>query len=231
MKKITLLFLIILFAATYSIQAQKSFAGEIRYETKIDGTDDPNLLAGNENQIYTVSILGNKSKMVMKPNEMVSVTQIWNGDKETSMTVIELPMGKYYKKLEADEFKEKMKFIKNDYSFENDFKTICDYKCQKVAVTTTNMEDDSQTELILYVTKEIGTQKLNGDQYVGLDGFPLMITHPLQNYCDECVLVLEATKITPKKIKDVDFLLPDDAKNIDESPEIKEMLKGAFGNE
>jgi hypothetical protein len=232
MKKIALLSLIILLAASYSLKTQKSFAGEIRFETKIEGTDDPNLLASAESQTQTVTILGNKSKSVMKPNDMVAVTQVWDGDKGTASVVIEITgMGKYFKKWDAEQYKEKMKFNDFSYSYENDYITICDYKCQKVVVTITNLEDDSQTDITLYVTNEIGTSKLNGDQFVGLEGYPLMAIQPLKEYCDECVLVMQATKITPKKIKDVDFLLPDDAKNIDDDPEMKEMLKGAFGGE
>jgi len=229
MKKIALLFLIILFSATYSLHAQKAFSGEIKFETKIDGTDDPNLIAGVESQTKTVSILGNKFKMVMKPHEMVGITQVWDGDKGTSYIVIELTgMGKYFKKWNTEEFKEKMKFNNFSYQYENEFKTICDYKCQKVIATVTNLEDDSQVEYTLYVSKDIGSSKINGAQFAGLEGFPLMTIQPLKEYCDECVAVEQATKVTTKKIKEVDYLLPDDAKNIEDHPEIKEMLQGAF---
>jgi len=47
---------------------------------------------------------------------------------------------------------------------------------------------------------------------------------PLPQYCDECMMAMEAVKTSAKKIKDVDFMLPADAKNIDEVPEMKEML-------
>jgi len=232
MKKIALLLLITLFSVTYSLNAQKTFAGEIKLETKIEGTDDPNLLASAESQTQTVTILGNKYKAVIVPNEMVSITQVWDGDKETAYIVIEITgMGKYYKKWNTEQHKDKMKFSDFSYSYENDYETVCGYKCQKVLVTVTNLEDDSQIEYTLYVSKEIGTSKLNGDQFVGLDGFPLKIVQSLKEYCDDCVAVQVATKITPKKIKDVDFLLPDDAKNSDDEPEIKEMLKGIFGGE
>ena len=231
MKKIALLFLSILFFATYSIQAQKSFSGEIRFQIKIEGTDDPNLLSSVESRVIDISILGNKSKTVQK-DEMASATIIWDGDKETSAFVIEITgMGKYYKKWNTEQWKEKNKFNEFSFSYVDEYKTICGYKCQKVVVMTTNLEDDSTTETTIYVSKEIGTPKLNGDKYVGLEGYPLIQMEPIKQYCDECFVVIEAIKITPKKIKDVDFLLPDDAKSIDENPELKEMLKGLFGEE
>ena len=233
MKKTALLFLVILFTVTYSLHAQKTFAGEVKFETKIDGTDDPNLLVSAESRTQVVSILGNKFKMVMKPHEMVGITQVWDGDKGTSYVLIELTgMGKFFKKWNAEEHKNKMKFSDFSYQYENEYKTICDYKCQKVIATVTNLEDDSQVEYTLYVAKEIGTSKINGSQFVGLEGFPLMTIQSLKEYCDDCVAVEQATKITPKKIKEVDFLLPDDAKSIEDAePELKEMLKGAFGEE
>jgi hypothetical protein len=224
MKKITLLLLIFLLSATYSVQAQKSFSGEIRFETKIEGTDDPNLLASAENQVINIAIFGNKSKTMFK-NEMVAVDQIWDGDKGVSTFVIEITgMGKFYKKTTAEEKKEKMKLKDIKFSYENDYKIICGYKCQKVIVTVTDLEDDSTSEQILYVTKEIGTSKLNDAELHGLEGFPLLTKTPLEQYCEGCFSVMEAIKITSKKIKDVDFLLPDDAKSIDENPELKQML-------
>jgi len=226
MKKNVLLLLTILFVASYSLQAQKQFAGEIQFKTKIEGTNDPNLSASIESMTTTVSILGNKAKEVQNFDGMYVVTTIWDGDKETSLFIIELMgMGKYYKKTTAEETKEKQKFLEHSYSYENEYKEICGYKCQKVVAIVTNLEDDSTTEATFYVTKEIGSAKINGNEYPGLEGYPLMVMMPLPQYCDECFATNEATKITPKKIKDVDFLLPGDAKNIDENPELKEMLK------
>jgi len=225
MKKIAFLILSVLLIATYSLQAQKSFSGEIHVQMKLEGTDDPNLLSSFESLTQTISILGNKSKSVLKPNEMLSYTQIWDGDKGTASVVYEVTgMGKFYKKWDTEQHKDKLKFSDFSFSYENEYKTICDYKCQKVVVTITNKEDDSSTEVTLYVSKEIGGAKLNGDQFIGLEGYPLMAIQPMKEYCDECVLVMEAIKITQKKIKDVDFLLPDDAKNIDDNPELKEMF-------
>jgi hypothetical protein len=224
MKKITLLFLSVLFIATYSLHAQKQFAGEIHYKTKIEGTEDPNLTSSLESMTVVVSILGNKSK-TYRNFEMSAFTSIWDGDKETSIFIIEVTgIGKYYKKTTADEHNDKIKFSDFNYNYTNEFKNICDYKCQKVIVTVTNLEDDSTTETVLYVTKEIGTAKTNGEEYPGLEGYPLIIMQALPQYCDECMFTMEATKVNAKKIKDVDFLLPDDAKNIDDNPEIKEMF-------
>jgi hypothetical protein len=229
MKKLALLFLIVLFAATYTLPAQKAFSGIVQYEMKLEGTDDPNLLASMESFVFPISILGNKSKSVMRPNDFVEVTQIWDGDKGTQIAIIEITgMGKFYRKWSAEEHKEKLKFSDFSFSYENEWKDILGYKCQKVIVTTTNLEDDSQTEMILYVTKDIGTPKLNGAELPGLEGFALLQITPVTAYCDECAIVSEAIKITPKKLKDVDFLLPSDAKRWDEDPDIREMLKDAF---
>jgi len=228
MKKLTLLFLSILFCATYTLRAQKTFSGEIVFETKIEGTDDPNLLSSLENFFTTVSILGNKSMSVMKL-EGISITQVWDGDKGTAARVVEITgMGKFYKKWNAEQHKEKLRLSEFNFSNKDEFKDILGYKCQKVVATTTNLEDDSETEVVLYVTKEIGGAKLNGANLPGLEGFSLMTLMPLSEHCDECTLTTVAIKITPKKIKDVLFLLPDDAKNIDDDPDLREMLKGLF---
>jgi hypothetical protein len=231
MKKIAFLLLTISFFAVYNLQAQKQFAGDIRFQTKLVGTDDPNLLSSVEEVTIDISILGNKSKAVIKYGDMAAMTNIWDGDKEAGSFVVEITgMGKYYKKVSAEEWKEKLKFSEFSYKYEDEYKVICDYKCQKVVVTTTNLEDDSTTESIMYVTKEIGGSKINGDT-PGLEGFPLLQMTPLTQYCEGCYSALEAIKITPKKIKDIDFLLPDDARNIDENPELKEMLKGMMGED
>ncbi|MDR2972037.1 MAG: hypothetical protein LBU83_08935 [Bacteroidales bacterium] len=232
MKKITLLLLFALLLATFALHAQKQFSGVIRFQTKMEGTDNPNLISSVETQTIDVSILGNKAKSVIVIEEPVpiSMTNVWDGDKETSYFVIEITgMGKYYIKWNSEQVKDRNKFKEFKYSYEDDFKTICDFKCQKVTVTITNLEDDSQSEQILYVTKEIGTAKINGSEYPNLEGYPLLLMSPLEDFCEECWGVTEATKITTKKIKDVDFLLPDDAKNIDENPELKEQLQNMLG--
>jgi hypothetical protein len=225
MKKVTLL-LFVLFTLTCSIQAQKQFMGEIQFKTKIEGTDDPNITSSVDNMVTTtISILGNKSKMINNvEGGGYVITMIWDGDKEVSIFVIEITgMGKFYKKTTAEEHRNKAKLQDVSYNYVNEFKEICGYKCQKVVVTQTNLEDDSTQEVILYVTKEIGGTKTNED-YPGLDGFPLLTKTPMNQYCEGCVLSVEATKVTAKKIKDVDFLLPDDAKNIDDDPELKQMF-------
>jgi len=225
MKKITLLLLSVLFIATYSLQAQKQFAGEIHFKTKIEGTDDPNLASSIESMTSVVSILGNKAKVVQNFEGMYAITNIWDGDKETSIFIIEvMGMGKYYKKTTAEEQKEKLKFSDFNYDYTNEYKEICGYKCQKVVATITNLEDDSTNEITFFVTKDLGTAKLNGSEYPGLEGYPLLVLMPLPQYCDECMAAMEAIKVTPKKIKDVDFLLPADAKNIDDEPEMKAMF-------
>jgi hypothetical protein len=139
-------------------------------------------------------------------------------------------MGKFYNKISAESYQDKKKLVDLSFNYVDEYREVCGYKCQKVVVTSTNLEDDSTSETICYVTKEIGGAKLNM-QIPGLEGYPLIMMSPMPEYCDECMMTIEATKIVPKKIKDVDFLLPDDAKNIDENPELKEMLKGMFGEE
>jgi hypothetical protein len=225
MKKIAFLLLVLLFVASYSIQAQKQFIGEIHFQTKIEGTNDPNIISSIENMTSVISILGNKTKVVENFEGMYSVTIVSDGDKGATIFIIEIMgMGKYYKKTTAEEIKDKLKNSNFSYSYENEYKEICGYKCQKVVATITNLEDDSTTEAIYYVTKEIGGNKINSTQTPGLEGFPLLTLQPLTQYCEACMLAMEAIKITPKKIKEVDFLLPDDAKNIDDEPQIKAML-------
>ena len=226
MKKLSLIFLSICILASFSLHAQKKFTGVIQFKTKIEGTDDPNLVSSIESMTTVASILGNKSKTVQVLQDgMVSVTSIWDGDKGTAMNIIEITgMGKFYKKTTAEEHQENLKLSETKVNYVDEYKTILDYKCQKVEITVTDLEDDSTKELILYVTKEIGGPKINGEQYPGLEGLALLTLMPLPQYCDECMMAVEAVKITAKKIKDVDFMLPADAKNIDEEPEMKEML-------
>jgi hypothetical protein len=230
MKKITLLFLVILFVATYTLHAQKTFAGVIQFEMKFEGSDDPNLISSIEDFDIITTILGNKIKTAIKPNEMVELTQIWDGDKGTFITVFEMTgLGKLYKKWDQEQYKEKIKYNENSFSYKNEYKDILGYKCQKVVVTTTNLEDDAQTETVLYVTKDIGSPKINGAQFAGLEGYPLMVFNPTEQHCEGCGIATQAVKITPKqKIKDVEFLLPADAKNIEDEPDLKEMFKGLF---
>lgn len=225
MKKLTLLIAAFLVSLSFTLQAQKSFVGEILIKTTLKGTDDPNLLGALDAHEYSATILGNKQKITIK-SEQGELVQMIDMDKNTFTFFIEINgLGKFYKRVPIEKLTDRIKNIDFKYTYHDEFKTILDYKCQKVTVIATNLEDDVEEITEMHVTKEIGNANLNVTEYRGLEGTALLINKAAPEICETCVMVIEAYKITPsKKLKEVDFLLPDDAQNIDDNPELLEMF-------
>ncbi len=225
MKKLSLLLVALIVIATTTVLGQKPFSGTIKFKSQITGTEDPNVLSQTIPDME-MSVLGNLS-MVVLPQEGVSITNIVNGDSKTSFTVIEITgMGKYYIETNEAEIKEKRKFYDFKYEYLDDTKVIAGYTCKKVKSTITDLETDEEEVIIYYVSNEISSNDLlNFTQYPGLVGFPLSIETPMGETAPGAIMVIEATEVlTSKKLKPIDFLLPSDAKNIKEDPELMKMF-------
>ena len=222
MKKITLLLVILTLGFTVSLFAQKTFSGNIKLKTYVEGTTDANIISQYQMEIEK-TILGSKSKQTM--NQMgVGVTTILDGDSRIMTMIIDFTIsgfGKYYRIDTVD-----YSLVKYDYTYDaNDTKTIGGYVCHKAKGVVTNLENDETEEFTLYVTDDLMTN-YNSFEYPGLKGYPLYTSVAMDINGIPFNLIVEATEITPnKKIKDFNFFLPDGAVKFEEAPaEVKQML-------
>ena len=225
MKKSIFLLAILSVFMIGSVVAQKPFSEKKEMKTEITGLEDPAGVAQKTPDV-TYTILGNLSKSVIL-YEGVSVAEIVNGDKKVVYGLIEITgMGKFYLEMNEEQIQKKLKFVEYKYEYLDETMEIAGYKAQKVIVTMINLETDEETTVELYVSKEIASgDLLNFSDYPGLVGFPLRTEVELGEEYPGAKTIMEAKEIKPsKKIKSYEFLLPTDAKNLREQPELMKQL-------
>jgi len=227
MKKLTLLFFAIFIGLAGLLSAQKQFSGSIKTSYKIEGTEDPNILSKvpEENEMI---ILGNKSKIVFS-SQGGAQTIIVDGDKKTQTVLFEINgYGKYYTVVDEEKMQKKFQTTDYKYDYLEEYMTIAGYNCQKVIVTETDLETDEVESMVVYINKEIcNTDAHNFNQLPGLLGFVLRQELNMGEENENAILIIEAKEVnTGKKIKDFDFMLPSDAKDLfkDTTPDEKKFF-------
>lgn len=223
MKRVTLLFCAFLMCMSLSVSAQKPFAGIIKSKTYVEGTTDANLISQYQMEFDKV-ILGNKSKQVTNQGGIGS-TIIMDGGTSIMTFIFDFTavgFGQYYFMDTAD-----YKLTKYEYSYDkNDTKTIAGYNCYKASCVVTNLENDETQDIVFYVTQDL-TKDYKSFEYPELKGFPLYISVQMENDGNPYILIQETTEVLPsKKVKEIDFLLPDKSLHIKDAPE---ELKKMFG--
>jgi hypothetical protein len=206
--------------------AQKPFQGTIKSSLKVEGITDPNILAGIPSTSETI-YFGNKSKMVMDLGSGAAQSIIMDGDLKVMYVVIEVPgMGKYYLKTTKEDIDKKNSLTKYDFNYTDEHKMIVGYDCQKVVVTSTNLEDDETATSTVWVTKDPAfASGGNYFQHPGLEGFPLAIEQTQDANGMTMTIITEATELIPnKKLKSIDFLLPSGAVDLKQDKEAQKMF-------
>ena len=213
MKKVTVIFLSVMILGLMSAFAQKPFAGTIKSKYTVEGTTDPNILAGmpESTMIY---LYENYTKSVMEMSGINLIT-ITDGTKRMSYLIYDITgMGKYYIETTEAEIKEALANKDTKLEYTGEMKTIAGYNCEKVIETSVDKETDEEEVTILYVSKEINPNAdINFGSHPGLVGYPLRTETTSEANGSEFKLIMEAVEVTPnKKIKLANFLLPADGK-------------------
>lgn len=228
MKRITLILVAVLTMGLTSVFAQKGaapFTGTITSKVTCTGTTDPNILASIPDET-TEMVCGNRTKTVQNMGG-AGIISIVNGDAKKMYVIFDIPgMGKYYIETSGDSIAAQTKNIKRDYKYTGEKKTIAGYECEKVIESIVDLETDEESEMILYVSKDINPgSDINFASHPGLVGYPLSTERQQDIQGQNVTLINEAVTITPsKKIKPAEFLLPSDAKDLYSSPEMMKML-------
>ncbi|MCR4964752.1 MAG: DUF4412 domain-containing protein [Bacteroidales bacterium] len=228
-KSISLFIFFALLCGVMTISAQKPFAGRIQFETSVEGTDDPNVVAAFAGVTTEYLVMGNNMKQETS-QQGVGSTQITNGDYNISYTIIDISafnMGKYYMELKGDELKERLAKRKYDYDYTQETKDIAGYKCTKVNCTVTDLESDDETVMVYWVTNDLNVgENINFFNAPGLKGFPLSTETIVETEEMNFTLIQTATTVkADKKIKESAFFRPSDAVPFDEMPaEVKSAL-------
>jgi len=224
--------IIALMICTVGAFAQKPFAGRITFELTAEGTTDPNIAAALAEQSVEYIVMGNNYRMEM--SQGIDIITILNGNNKTYTIILGIPgYGKYYIQKNEEDFKKKQSTLKYDYNYTDETKTVCGYNCKKVIATVTDLETDEEDVLTLWVTSELGLgDDINFTDHPGLKGYPLCTETKTEIDGENLTIITTATKIVPdKKVKPTAFLLPSDAKPIEEAPEELKQMLGGMGDD
>lgn len=234
MKKQTrILMVIALMICTLGAFAQKPFAGKITFEMSAEGTSDPNIAAELAEQSLEYTVMGNCSRMEV--SQGIDVITIANGNNKTYTVILGIPgYGKYYIQQTEEDLQKKLATTKYDFKYTEETKTVTGYNCKKVIVTVTDLETDEEITETLWVTTELGLgDDINFYEYPGLKGYVLSSEATKELNSEKITIIQTATKIVPdKKVKATNFLMPSDAKPLEDAPEeLKQMLGGMGGDD
>lgn len=227
MKKTIVIIVALLFAFNINTIAQKAgkpFKGIVTYSMKYEGDLDPATLA----QLPTtqsVNILGKYSKIqTIVPGATIDV--ISNGYDSTNIMLYDIMgLGKYSIKTGKEKIAEAIEKNKVEaINYIDETKTIAGYVCKKAEYITKNEFDEEETTIVYY-NETIGGPELNYvGNFPGLKGFPMEYVVKKE---DITVITTTAEVKTKKvKLKDVDFFIPIDYKEIT-LEEFMQMIGGA----
>jgi hypothetical protein len=203
--------------------AQKKFKGTIIYTIAYSGTIDA-ATAAQQPKTQTVAIYENKLKTSFNSGG-ANLDIIMDGDSKTRLVLIDAMGQKMYYKQNTEEIDAEIAEKPEPViTYSDETKTIAGYVCKKAEYV--EKEDDKVTTSVIYYTEDLGGQILNyGDSFNKLKGVALesVTTTP-----DGIIVTLTATEVKKGKVKDTDFLLPDDYVELsaDQKQQIIDQMKG-----
>jgi len=203
--------------------AQKKFKGIVNFTIAYSGTIDP-ATAAQQPKAMILSIYENKQKMNI-PMGPVNIDIITDGDAKTSTTLLDIMGEKKFYKMSTEEIEKQI--AENPVpviTYKEETKTVAGYLCKKAEYSET--KDDETSTTVLYYTEDLGGELLNyGGQFNKLKGVPLeyVITTP-----DGIITTFTATEVKKGKVKETDFLIPDDYVELtaEEKQQMMNQMKG-----
>jgi len=216
----TLVALTLIFIAGNST-AQKAFEGTITYG--IEYEDLPEEMEGYEAMLpkeTLIKIKGAKTKTEQNTS-MGSTISIYDGDAETSTTLMNMMGNKVAIELNKEELKkqEPEKEPKIVYADEN--KEIAGYQCKKAKITYGEKDET----LTVFYTGEINAKKTKS-QYKGLKGFPMQY----EIFNQGIKMIMTAKEVKEEKIAASEFTTPEDYQTMT-MEEFQKMMGGQTGSE
>jgi len=196
----------------------KEFKGVITYKITVEGSGVTEEMKNMMPKTMTMSILGNKarSEMVMSMGKTISIT---DGDNKETITLMDMMGQKIAIKSTYDEIKadlDKAPAVKVEITSET--KDIAGYTCKKAVIT--NPWDG--TEIIVYFTEELGSNKLNFDnpQFKDINGAMLEFEIPNEQF----TMKFSAVSVEKKNVSEDEFTIPEGYQI-----KTKEEMQGMFG--
>jgi GLPGLI family protein len=217
MKRTLKLFLLVAIIATSATlasaqKAGKPFSGTIKFALSYDGVEASQLAQMPTSQ--TLYISGNKQKTVLDLGQYAMFT-ITDGDAESFIFFVDAMGQKFaYRMDKAAIAKEKAddKSPKPTVTLSDETKEIAGVKCKKATMVAKDEETGDESSTIVWYTNELGSNdKLNFmGENEGITGIVLGSETKVKAITRKSY----ATEIKKGKVKDLEFLIPEEAKEM-----------------
>lgn len=209
-------------------KAKKPFSGTIKYTLSYEGIEAAQ--AANLPTATTLTIRENKQKTTIDLGQYAVIT-ITDGDAENFVFFIDAMGQKFaYRMDKAAIEKEKAdaKTAKPIITMIDETKEIAGIKCKKATMVSKDEETGDETNTVVWYTEELGSNdKLNFmGESEGIKGIVL----GTESKAKAVVRKSYATEINKGKVKDTEFLIPADAKEMTKD-EFMKMFGGAGGED
>jgi GLPGLI family protein len=217
----TLVLLSLCIAFVFKAEAQKKatpFSGVITYEITYPGSELDPATAGQLPTAMTIYVSPEKRKQTMTTSMMTQSTIVDNKEKKMVM-LLDVMGQKMAIRSSQEEISKKIEEKgKPKIKVTEETKEIAGYKCRKAEVTA----DDSETPGIYWFTDEINGDYSNWEQ--GMDEIKGMLME-YQVTTNNITMKMTAKTIEKKKVKDTEFMVPSDYKEMT-ADELKKLMGG-----
>ncbi|HBS86955.1 MAG: hypothetical protein A2W91_01945 [Bacteroidetes bacterium GWF2_38_335] len=191
----------------YNADAQKPFAGYIKYAISYEGEMDAQTKAMSPTEMKQF-ISGSKTRIEIL-TAMANQYVVSDGGTKEVLIMIDAMGQKFALKSTKEENEEQMaKMPKTEVKLLDETKEIVGYKCKKAEVTSTD-EEGKESTLTVFYTTDLAVGDINwSGQFNGIKGV-------LMEYSQEAngvTTTFTASEVKKEKVKDTQFTVPADYK-------------------
>lgn len=217
MRFISVLFVFVLFTISscgiFQGSGGQDFQGKITFQITYEGADLEPAQKAQLPTEATMYVMGNYSKMVVQQG-MAEITQITDGNRKTVTSMISAQgIKKYYTQSEEEILAQEDDQNLVSVEEKEETKEIAGFTARKIVATFKNQYGEEET-LTMFYTPEIGNKDLNFDNPYMRDIDGLVLEYEMKQ--GDFIVVYSAKEVEEKRLRETDFLIPDDFERLTE---------------
>ncbi len=223
MKKSIILFVVLITLGFGQDVFSKDFSGVIIYNITYDDANmDPQMAAMMPKTLKMI-IKEGKVKTEMSTG-MGKNINIFDSETMTGSALLDVMGQKFAIEMAADEINKEMEDAP-DVKIEklDDTKEIAGYTCKKAVVKVLKDSGETEYELEVYYTDELGSGGINMDNPMFKDIDGVMLEYSIKN--EDMDMKFTAISVDQKKVSDSEFEIPEDYKKVTQE-ELQQMFGG-----
>jgi len=223
MKKSIILFVVLITLGFGQDVFSKDFSGVIIYNITYDDANMDPQMAAMMPKTLKMMIKDGKVRTEMSTG-MGKNINIFDSETMTGSALLDVMGQKFAIEMAADEINKEMEDAP-DVKIEkfDDTKEIAGYTCKKAVVKVLKESGETEHELEVYYTDELGSGGINMDNPMFKDIDGVMLEYSIKN--EDMDMKFTAISVDQKKVSDSEFEIPEDYKKVTQE-ELQQMFGG-----